>query len=216
MSEPLDSAERERRTELEAVIEHGLRSFDETGRALREMRDSRLYKDTHDTFESYCAERWRISRSQAYRLIDAAAVVELVSPTGDTPANEAVARELVALQGSPDELRETWRRAVAEHGSHPTAAQVRATIRGISVVDDEPVAGEPAEPRRTPEQDPRFEMVEDAVAILQMLPAPEDFVFPEDPGDVEAFDEAIRWLADWAPRVSKAWGRRRASSRRAA
>jgi len=116
---------------LEAVIERGLGAFVEVGRALLEIRDSRLYRETHGTFEDYCRERWDFDRTYAHRLTQAATVVSML-PIGNTPspANEAVVRELAPLRDEPEALRETWDAAVQEHGEQPTAAQVRDVVRG--------------------------------------------------------------------------------------
>jgi hypothetical protein len=40
--------------QLESEIESGIRSV---GKALMEIRDSKAYRDQHDTFEAYCKER---------------------------------------------------------------------------------------------------------------------------------------------------------------
>jgi hypothetical protein len=58
-----------RLAELEAVIDAGLPTFQSVGRALLEIRDKKLYRISHPTFEDYCQSRWDISRSWAYRLI---------------------------------------------------------------------------------------------------------------------------------------------------
>ena len=47
--------------------------------------------------------------------------------------------------------------------------------------------------------DTRFAVIEDAVALLQMLPAPAEIAWPSDPGDLQALDEALAWLATWLP-----------------
>ncbi|MEW1754731.1 hypothetical protein [Streptomyces angustmyceticus] len=39
------------------------------GKALQVIRDAKLYRATHDTFEAYCLERWDIGKSYATRLI---------------------------------------------------------------------------------------------------------------------------------------------------
>jgi len=51
-------------------------------------RKRSLYLDDGDaTFEQYCAKRWSISRSQAYRMIQAAEVVGHLAPCrGPQPA----------------------------------------------------------------------------------------------------------------------------------
>jgi hypothetical protein len=89
--------ERRRLVELEAVIERGVKTFVEVGEALMEIRDGRLYRETHSSFESYLRERWNISRPRGYQLIDAAKL----STTVDTPpGNEWQARELRAAMRS--------------------------------------------------------------------------------------------------------------------
>jgi hypothetical protein len=83
--------EHKRLDELEAIIERGVQTFVEVGEALMEIRDSRLYKQTHPSFESYLRERWKMSRPRGYQLIDAAKL----STTVDTPVeNERQARAL--------------------------------------------------------------------------------------------------------------------------
>lgn len=116
--------------ELEEAIEKGLATFIEVGQALQRIRDGRLYRESHATFEEYSRDRWGLSRAHAYRQIDAAAVVNTLSPTGDTPApaSERVARELVPLKDEPEKLRETWRETVEQHGPKPTAEHVREVV----------------------------------------------------------------------------------------
>lgn len=61
----------DRLAELEGVIERGLANFLEVGRALTEIRDSKLYREAHPTFEAYCRERWHFSARRAYQLMEA-------------------------------------------------------------------------------------------------------------------------------------------------
>lgn len=114
---------------LEGVIERGLATFVEVGEALLEIRDSRLYRETHGTFEDYCRERWGMSRPRAYNLIDAAKVTHLVSANADIP-NEAVARELVpVMRQEPDALPDVMAEATERAGGQPTAVDVRDVVR---------------------------------------------------------------------------------------
>ncbi len=101
--------QQERLTHLENIIAGNQRRFYEIGKALKEIRDSRLYKLTfYTTFEAYVRARWDIGRSQAYRLINAYSVVGNLSPIGDTlPGNEAQTRPLVQLD--PTEQRKIWK-----------------------------------------------------------------------------------------------------------
>ncbi len=108
---------------LENIIQKGLSSFYEVGAALITIRNSRLYRETHGTFEEYCQDRWNIKRRQAYRLIDAAEVVENVSlGTQTPPATERQARPLAPL--IPEQQREAWTEATqkAESESRPVTA----------------------------------------------------------------------------------------------
>jgi hypothetical protein len=123
---PLRQHERARLSILEQVVERGIRSFHEVGRALEKIRDGGLYREEHPTFEAYCLARWGFSRGQTYRLIGAAGVVEdLALPIGSAPANEAQARPLVPLP--PRLRREVWADAVeGAEGGQPAAADVAA------------------------------------------------------------------------------------------
>lgn len=113
--------ERSRLEQLESVIERGLATFVEVGEALAEIRDSRLYLESHGSFEDYCRQRWGLGRSRAYQLIDAAAVSTIV----DIP-NEAQARELVPLLDQPAELAAAL--DDAQLNGPVTAATVREAV----------------------------------------------------------------------------------------
>ena len=59
----------------ESVIDSGMQEFVITCNALREIRDTRLYRQAHGTFESYCREKWGIEQSYADELIGFAQVI---------------------------------------------------------------------------------------------------------------------------------------------
>jgi len=127
-STALAVAESTRLAELEHVIERGLRTFVEVGQALLEIRDSRLYREDHETFDDYCRERWQMSKSHANRQIQAAEVARAVTPIGVIPATESQARELAPLLDEPEELREIWAEIIEAH-EEPTAAIVRDAVQ---------------------------------------------------------------------------------------
>ncbi len=130
----LHPAERERLAELEQTIARGLAQFLEVGVALLEIRDARLYREHHGTFETYCRERWGFRRAHAYRLIQSARVAQTLSPMGDKgPASERQARQLAPLLGAPDELRAAWqeaRDAAAIDGRPLSTGHLRAAVDG--------------------------------------------------------------------------------------
>lgn len=108
---PTVSLRQKRRAELEQIIERGFKTFVEVAHALAEMRDEKLYLDTHETFEAYCQDRWKFSRQYAYRLLSAAQVAVNVSTIVDIP-NVEIARELGRLE-SPQDQRTAATIAVA-------------------------------------------------------------------------------------------------------
>ncbi len=94
---------------LEAVIQKYRQDFYAVGKALSEIRDGRHYQKLRfKTFERYVNARWDMSKSQAYRLIEAFSVIDNLSPIGDVlPKNEAQARPLTKL--TPHSQRKAWR-----------------------------------------------------------------------------------------------------------
>lgn len=123
----MESITVQRLIELEVTIERGLGTFVEVGNALLEIRDSRLYRDSHGTFEDYCRERWGMVASRARQLIAAAEVTSnLQSVTNVTlPLTESVSRPLVGLPAGIQ--REAWGKAVASApNGKVTAAHVAA------------------------------------------------------------------------------------------
>lgn len=93
----MTSAEEERRAVLTATVWRNLHGFMEAGSALIEMRDSRLYRSTHPTFATFCAEEFSLTRSGAYELMAAAEVVSGIPDTGPRPENIGQALALVAV-----------------------------------------------------------------------------------------------------------------------
>ena len=75
-TEALSIAESKRLLELEKTIARGKKTFVEVGLALAEIRDLKLYKHEHNSFEVYCREKWGWTRQHAYRLIEAAPIAE--------------------------------------------------------------------------------------------------------------------------------------------
>jgi len=112
----------------EQRIERGLKTFIDVGQALAEIRDSRLYKGTHDTFEAYCRDRWKMTDGRARQLMIAAATATNVAVTGlPTPVNEGQARALAAVP--EPERAEVWREATERTGGKPTAKVVTEIAR---------------------------------------------------------------------------------------
>lgn len=116
--------------ECETVIAAGLASFFDVGDALAEVRDSRLYRGTHETFEAYCSERWGFQASRARQLIAASETVTSVTALGaPAPKNEAQARALNPVKANPETAAEAMRKANEATGGDPTAADITAAVK---------------------------------------------------------------------------------------
>ena len=67
------------RHRLELRVEQ---AFYQAGAALRELKERKLYRSTHSTFEEYCQDRFGYHRRHSYQLIDAAVVFENLCANG--------------------------------------------------------------------------------------------------------------------------------------
>jgi hypothetical protein len=128
----LTEDEQRDRLHLERRVE---RAFFEAGKALTELRDRRLYRSTHRTFEEYCRDRFAHSRRQSYLLMDAAVVFDNLAEKCDPmdhilPTNERQVRPLTKLE--PQQQQEVWQRAVEEAGGKvPTGRIVKDVVQRI-------------------------------------------------------------------------------------
>lgn len=122
--EALSKSERADLSKCEKVIGRGWHTFLEVGRALNQVREGKLYRESHPTFEAYCRERWQYGKAHAYRLIGSVEVVEDLSPIGDgkQPINESQVRPLIAL--SKDERVKAWKTALDSAGTKPLTARL--------------------------------------------------------------------------------------------
>lgn len=134
--ESLSDEEKQRRHHLERKVE---RSFYEAGTALKELRDSRLYRDRWHNWENYIADRFGFKRNYANKQIAAAEVVDSLiqnyevqgtvgtlsgTLTGTLPTAEKQVRPLTSLD--PEDRATVWKNAVDKaNGKVPTEALVK-------------------------------------------------------------------------------------------
>jgi len=154
MSEILTTQETVRLAELESIIEN---NFALMGKALFEIRESRLYKATHGTFEGYCQERFDMSRKYINKQIQAAVVIENLTPMGVIPINERQARPLAKLPAEQQPVAWGMAQEKAKEEGKPVAARhVEAAVLEVMpkeepdpvIVDGTHDDGEPK--RRSP------------------------------------------------------------------
>jgi hypothetical protein len=142
----LTEEEQRDRLHLERRVE---KAVFEAGKALAELRDRRLYRSTHSTFEEYCKDRFGFQRRHPYRLIEASAVFDNLmkmcpnwtqnEDDPDTvhseqrqilPTAEGQVRPMTKLE--PQEQQEAWLRAVEVAGGKvPTGRIVKDVVQRI-------------------------------------------------------------------------------------
>jgi hypothetical protein len=128
----LTQEEQSDRLHLERKVE---RAFFEAGKALAQLRDRRLYRSSHRTFEDYCRDRFGHSRRQSYLLMDAAVVFDNLVEICDQfdhklPTAEGQVRPMTKLE--PQEQQEVWVKAVEQAGGKvPPARIVKDVVQRI-------------------------------------------------------------------------------------
>jgi len=125
------------------------RAFYEAGTALKELRDRRLYRSTHKTFEEYCRDRFGYSRRKMDYLISGSEVFEnLQTRTIGSQSDKDETRTIgsqsdrdetrtIGSQSDRDETRtiqqrEVWQQAVeAAGGKVPSGRIVKDIVQRI-------------------------------------------------------------------------------------
>jgi len=134
--EPLLKTEKQELRHCERLIERGIAQFRDVGAALSEIRDKRLYRESHANFADYCRERWNFDKSYGTRLVAAAEVMRSLESAGAAGkrlagliTNESQARPLAAID--PADRIEILK-AVAKEAGKDAAGNVRATAELIA------------------------------------------------------------------------------------
>lgn len=175
---PLTATERKELAHYEKTIDLKRKAFLEVGHALAAIRTMRLYRDSHDSFEAYCQERWDFGRQYAYRLMDAADVVKQIEhqadvvrdeakklprelPIGDIlPATESQARPLAKI--AEEDVAPVWAEVINraprdDHGKPQITAKIVETV-----VDEWVTPGdELAERRDKARKDAEYRLVDE-------------------------------------------------------
>jgi hypothetical protein len=133
---PLSASEKEIFERMEGVVQSHLESFSKAGDALVAIRDGRLYRETHGTFEDYCRERWEMSKTQANRLISAAAVIHNIEKVKESKdiaehLSESAVRPLTGL--TPAQQQKVIRKVV-EQAPPEMAGRSRVTARLVQTI----------------------------------------------------------------------------------
>ncbi len=151
-AQQLTAPEREQLEACENTIRHHFETFAEAGKALQTIRDKRLYRETHLTFEEYCRRKWEMSKTQANRLIASFRVTEVVgSVSGPAPASESQVRPLTVL--NPSTQKKVWEKVVQQakkEGQEITAKMVSDVAHKVAPKAFAGRAMKPGQARQTP------------------------------------------------------------------
>ena len=138
--DPLTTEEEGDRLHLERKVE---RAFYEAGMALMQLRDRRLYRSTHATFEDYCRDRFDYVRRRSYQLIDAAKIYNNLSEKCEQivhilPTREGQVRPMSQLNAEEQVI--AWETAVQEAGGKvPSGRIVKGVVQRIKDQERPPI-----------------------------------------------------------------------------
>lgn len=185
MTNDITKPERVQLEELETVIGNSLQTFVEIGSALLAIRDGRLYRAEHGTFEAYCLKRWGFGKAYAHRMIASAQVITNLSPIGDKPATESQARPLAKLPAADQPA--AWQAATEKADEEKRFVTARDVTREVNAImkDKE----EAAETAKTENKGPTkgIRLASEAIACLSRIPK-------NDRTRAEAWSMVSNWL----------------------
>ncbi|WP_143659656.1 hypothetical protein [Streptomyces sp. MP131-18] len=137
--------------QCEAAIETLKFAFWAAGKALQVIRQGRLYRATHETFEEYCQARWGMTRAQANKLIRMWPIAEALF---DSQSNDLARARAKLSQAAIWELvpvAEQYDVTAAAH-VYRTAEEAEETVTAtIAKKAVQAVAALPESPRFDPE-----------------------------------------------------------------
>ncbi|QIS08691.1 hypothetical protein [Nocardia arthritidis] len=126
---PLSDQEQAQLSACESSIDKLRMAFWAAGRALQIVRDGRLYRQSHGTFDDYVEQRWDMQRSYAHKLIRAWPLAARLHPVA--PAiNEGQVRELlpVAAEYGEDAAVTVYTTIANSGDAKVTASKLRAAV----------------------------------------------------------------------------------------
>lgn len=133
LSAPLTKAECVDRDKLVTRFKQLADHWVESTEILMEIRDRRLYRGKHHTFEEFCRKELRMSRSNANRQCQSMAIAQTLATLVAKPEKEEHVRPLLRLKDVDDQI-EAFRKArdQAKTEKKPlTGGRVRRAVREI-------------------------------------------------------------------------------------
>lgn len=134
--------------ECESIIEVGIASFKEAGKALDYIKSKKLYKGAYSTYAEYCKKRWGFTPQHANRLISAAKIEGKIKsePTGSvSPQTEGQIRALSKSENPEIDWKDI-QEATAK--AQPTAKEITVYLKKKytnDTIDAELIEDDPGE-----------------------------------------------------------------------
>ena len=206
---PLNSSQRSRLAKCERIIEKGLGTFVVMGKALAQIRNERLYRETHPTFEAYCQQRWALTARRARQLTDAAEIVRNLEgsaedETSDTmgtivpivtpdkrvaccvlPTSERQVRPLSRL--GYRQQREVWQKVVEASQGVPSEQQVEK-------IRDAMFPQSKSKPKKAPSQ--KREVEEEQEPMGAQVPLDNSAEVHQEPVEPKPYQPLLDFLQD--------------------
>jgi len=135
MSDKLNTIETNRLKKLEEIIERGQNTFMLVGKAVMEVKLTRLWRQDYHSWDEYCAKRWGWTRQRVHQIEKSSETVGLLPENvAQMVDNEKAARELANV---PEDKREEVVRkaAKASKKSKATAAAIKEASEEVLDVE---------------------------------------------------------------------------------
>lgn len=165
--------------------------------SLKVLRDKRLYRASHKTFEEYCQERFGFTRRQADRQVGFAGLLEDLRPMGlkTLPATERQVRPLTVLP-TPDLQAQAWEQAQADSGKEqPSSREVAEAVAKVQSELKIEKQRSSEFKQESNERRKRIRELETQIGLLEKKPASSPVTVEVPPADYEAFKARAAELA---------------------